>query len=216
MTNIVLHGILAKEFGNKLTLEIDNIKTVIDAIDANRDGFLKKLNELSGIGLNYCLVVDGKMIKDQSQVNRNQTPEQIDFVPIVCGQGVVLAAVGVGLLVAGSSAFLGITALSVIGGVFLSTGLSMLLAPKPNYPEPPSAERSVTGLERSFAFANKANVAYQGVSIPIGYGRLRVGSYVVQGCVKTYPQNVTSQEGMESNPYEISNIARSNSEILSP
>ena len=213
MTEIKLHGILASEFGTSLKIELDNLSTLVDAIDANRPGFIAKLNKLSSLGLNYCLVIDGEIIKEKSQLRKNKV-QCIDFVPIICGQGVAIALAGVGLMVAGSSAFLGITALSVIGGVFLSTGLSMLLAPKPDYPDAVAAETSVTGLEKSFAFANKANVASQGVSVPVGYGRLRVGSQVVQATVKTYPQNTTPTDAMTINPQRVDRtISESESEI---
>lgn len=214
MTNIKLHGILAKEFGQELKLNLDSITTIIDAIDCNRDGFIKKLNSLSQMGLNYCLVADGQIIKEKHQL-QGKVPKQIDFVPIVCGQGVVAAVVGVIGLVAGAAT--GITALAVLGGVFLSTGLSMLLAPKPDFPDTIAAEQSVTGLEKSFAFANRANIAAQGVSVPVGYGRLRVGSQVIQASIKTYPQNITPIDAMEANAYKNDNTrSKSASEISAP
>lgn len=210
MTNIKLHGIIAKDFGQGLSLSLDNVGNIMDAMDANNPGFIKKLNELSQMGLQYCLIIDGVITKERNQLNKKEMPKQIDFVPIICGQGVVLAVVGAGLLVA--SGGVGIAAL--IGGIFLSTGLSMLLAPKQDFGDAAQAESSVTGLEKSFAFANKANMASQGVSVPVGYGRMRVGSLVVQGTIKTYPQNLTPTQAMENNAYRGDNtVSRSESEI---
>jgi predicted phage tail protein len=213
MTEIKLHGILAKEFDPTMMVSFDGLITLIDAIDANRPGFLAKLNNLAEIGLDYCIVVDGEILKEKHQIDSSQ-PKTIDFVPIVCGHGVALAIAGVGLMVAGSTAFLGITALSIIGGVLLSTGLSMLLAPKQQFPDAVAAESSVTGLEKSFAFANRANIAAQGVSVPIGYGRMRTGTKVIQATVKTYPQNTTPTDAMLANPFALDRtISESESEI---
>lgn len=200
MTNIKLHGILAKDFGGEFKLHLDNINTLIDAIECNRSGFLKKLNSLSQMGLNYCLVMDGQTVMDKKSLS-SKKPKRIDFVPIVCGQGVVAAVVGVAGLIAGAALPAGLlaTALSIGGGIFLSAGLSMLLAPKPEFPDSVASESTVSALTRSFAFANRANVAVQGVAVPVGYGRLRVGSQVIQGTVKTYPQNVLPLQAMQNN-----------------
>ena len=217
MTNIKLHGILAKEFGEELNLSLDNIHTLIDAIDCNKSGFLKKLNSLSQMGLNYCLIVDGETVMDKKSLG-DKRPKRIDFVPIVCGQGVVAAVVGAAGLIAGA-AITGTVgaALGIIGGIFLSTGLSLLLAPKPDFPDSVAAEQSVSALSRSFAFANKSNIAAQGVAVPVGYGRLRVGSQVIQGTVKTYPQNVLPLQAMQSNSYRNDNTkSEAPSEVSAP
>ncbi len=217
MTSIKLHGILAEDFGEELKLNIDNINTLVDAIEANRSGFLKKLNALSELGLEYCLIIDGKTIKDASSIE-NQKPKRVDFVPIICGQGVVAAVVGVAGLIAGAAVAGAVgTALSVLGGIFLSAGLSMLLAPKQEFPDAVAAESTVGALGKSFAFANRANTAAQGVVVPIGYGRMRVGSKVVQGTVKTYPQNILPLQAMESNAYRNDNTkSESPSEVSLP
>lgn len=205
MTNIKLHGILAKEFGGELKLNLDNINTLIDAIECNRSGFQKKINSLSQMGLNYCLVIDGETVMDKKSLS-NKKPKRIDFVPMICGQGVVAAVVGIAGLIGGALATGALaTALTIAGGIFLSTGLSLLLAPKPEFPDAVAAESTVSALSKSFAFANRANIASQGVSVPIGYGRLRVGSQVIQGTVKTYPQNVLPLQAMQNNAFRNDN-----------
>jgi predicted phage tail protein len=213
MTNIILHGILADNFGKEINLEIGNIKTLLDAIDANKDGFIKKINSLSEMGLNYCIIVDGELMKERTQIDSLENPKQIDIVPIVCGHGFVLAAIGIAGLVAGSALSIGL--LTTLGGIFLSTGLAMLLAPTPDYPDAVQAEQYSTGLEKSFAFANRANVAAQGVAVPVGYGRLKVGSQVIQACTKSYPQNTTAIDAMLANPANsFATYSSSDSEIL--
>jgi predicted phage tail protein len=99
-------------------------------------------------------------------------------------------------LVAGIVGSLALTAVSI--------GLQMLLAPKPDAPAPISA--STKALAESFAFSNKVNVANQGVAVPLGYGRLKVASQVIQFSVKSYPQNQESIDAMQRNAYEGINL----------
>ena len=45
-------------------------------------------------------------------------------------------------------------------------------------------------------------MAVQGSPLPIGYGRLRVGSHVIQASVKSYPGEVEPISTMLGNPYD--------------
>jgi hypothetical protein len=75
----------------------------------------------------------------------------------------------------------------------------MLLAPKPD--AGPQISATTKALSESFAFSNKANVAAQGVPVPVGYGRLKVGSQTIQVSVKSYPQSQNSSIAMKTDPY---------------
>jgi predicted phage tail protein len=86
----------------------------------------------------------------------------------------------------------------------VSVGLQMLLAPKPDAGPPISS--STKALSESFAFSNKANVASQGSAVPVGYGRLKVGSQLIQMSIKSYPQNQKSTEVMRQNAYSSANL----------
>ena len=68
MTNIILHGILAKEFGENFKMQIYKAANVIKAIDVNRRNFNKRIFELSREGLNYTMIVDGKKITELEAV----------------------------------------------------------------------------------------------------------------------------------------------------
>tara|TARA_R100001443_G_scaffold116015_1_gene135290 strand:- start:63 stop:866 length:804 start_codon:yes stop_codon:yes gene_type:complete len=98
-------------------------------------------------------------------------------------------------------------ALSGIGGTIIKgVGMSLLskaLTPKPpvmEAPKPPKALDPITVIEEtagasaeagasanSYVFGGRANLAAQGAPLPIGYGRLRIGSNVIQASVKSYP-----------------------------
>ena len=75
----------------------------------------------------------------------------------------------------------------------------MLLAPKPD--AGPQISATTKALSESFAFSNKANAAAQGSPVPVGYGRLKVGSQLVQMSVKSFPQNQDATTVMRLNSY---------------
>jgi predicted phage tail protein len=187
MTNIILHGILAKEFGASFRMKIHKAANVFKAIDANRKNFNKRIVELSREGFNYTIIVDGKKITELEELTIQREPQEINLVPLIIGSGGVLIVGALGFAT-GAGTIGGFVA-SVISSVILATismGLQMLLAPKTDS-APISA--STKALSESFAFSNKVNVASQGSAVPVGYGRLKVSSQVIQMSVKSYPQN---------------------------
>jgi predicted phage tail protein len=79
------------------------------------------------------------------------------------------------------------------------------LTPKP---ENEALEIIAGGSKSSMIFSNTANLASQGSPVPIGYGRLIVGSQVIQATIKSYPQYMPPSEalrGDQSNPIFIGN-----------
>ena len=83
--------------------------------------------------------------------------------------------------------------------------ISYALTPKP---ENEALEISAGASKGSLIFTNTANVASQGSPVPIGYGRLLVGSQVIQATIKSFPQHQDPSEalrGSESNPIFVGN-----------
>lgn len=193
MTTINLHGILAKEFGKVFSMKIRKPKDAIMAINTNRPNFSKRIVDLSKEGIHYAILVDGKDVKDYLELEVKKVPNVIDIIPLICGSGIAVALIGVigmyasgaavaaGAISAGMGIFLGSLAATV-----LSFGVQMMLAPDPaKAGKAPSIE--VGGLKESFIFGSKANLVEQGTPVPVGYGRLRVGSNVILTSVKSYP-----------------------------
>lgn len=204
MTDIILHGILAKEFGEKFKMKINKAKNVVKAIDVNRRNFHQRIIELSKEGLNYTLIVDGQKISEIQELNINKEPKEIHLVPMIIGSGPVAVGTAIITAIAGAAAATaaGATAAFIVGSIALaavSIGLSMLLAPKPDAGPPISA--STKAMSDSFAFSNKVNVASQGSPVPVGYGRLIVGGQVIQFAAKSFPQNQDTLFAMKQNPY---------------
>ena len=224
MTKVRLHGILAKEFGEFFSFRLGKAKDVIRAIDANKKNFIKRINDLGKQGFNYTLVVDGKKVSELSEIEIKKEHKNIEIVPMIAGSGVdpvtigllIQATLGSATAGAGIAAGGGLAGALTAGGLSLaassfaigtialtavSVGLQMLLAPKPDAGPPISA--TTKAFSESFSFSNKANVAAQGTPVPVGYGRLRVGSQVVQYSSKSFPQSESSTQAMTANPFNI-------------
>jgi len=94
----------------------------------------------------------------------------------------------------------------VFGSIAKSVGLAAvasMLAPKPDLGLPAQQEISAVAnaLTQSYIFSSKTNLAQQGSFLPIGYGRLKVGSAVVQSCIKSFPLIVPDEKALQSNTF---------------
>jgi len=211
MTLVNIHGILAAEFKNCFSLAIKKPKEVFEAIACNYPKFKFRIAELAQQGIHYTLVIDGERIQDINEVNINRSPSTIDIVPLICGAGkagVAIAIIAVGVLTAGVGAYFGMAALAAGGtmsagaslaisaGIAMAgMGLQMMLAPKPDMQR---AESTVSAAKQSFNFGSKANVTEQGIPVPVGYGRLRIGSAVIQSTIKSYPSSYNIDNALSS------------------
>jgi len=166
------------------------------------------------------LLVDGKKMTTIEELSIVSDNQQIDIVPLVCGAGkagAIIAIIALGVLTAGAgfavagglgASFFGAaagtvgTALTNIGVGIALMGIQMLLAPKPEMNRP-SAD--VNSAKQSFLFSSKANVAEQGIPVPVGYGRLRVGSAVIQSTIKSYPQAFEKENSLFSDGQALNN-----------
>lgn len=203
MTVVRLHGILAKEFGASISLSISRAKEVFRGIDANRKNFTRRINELAKQGMHYTMIVDGRRVEDLTEIEVKEEAKFIDLIPMVCGSGAIGAALSTLAFFEALGTFGTVLAYAI--GFTISTaisiGLQMALAPKPDAGPPISA--TTKALKDSFIFSNKANIAAQGSPVPVGYGRLKVGSQVIQFCIKSFPQTESSFEAMLANPFNI-------------
>lgn len=208
MTTVNIHGSLAKEFRPSFTFAIKRPKEVFDAISCSCPNFRNRLVELAHQGIHYSILINGKKIENQDDLQVAGDDQIIDVAPLICGSGgsgfaigaIVLGALtfGVGALAMGGfAAFAGLASsastIMAAGIGIASLGLQMMLAPKPDMQRP---ESEVGAAKQSFAFSSKANTAEQGIPVPVGYGRLRVGSAIIQSSVKSYPQSFEKEEAV--------------------
>ena len=177
MTLVKLHGILAREYGESFKVALENPKHVLAAIDCNREGFLARVIELQREGFIYDIIINKKRIEVGKQMDGMAHPETIDLVPAIIGSAEAFAAF---FLWIAEGSFLAQLTTAVI---FAAIGYA--LTPKP---EIEALEIEAAATKGSLVFSNRVNVASQGVPVPLGYGRLKVGSQVVQATIKSFPQ----------------------------
>lgn len=192
MTTINLHGILAKEFGNSFQMKIRKSREVFQAIDVNKNNFIHRILNLAKEGVHYAIIVDGKDIKNCLELEINNSPKTIDIIPAICGAGSSQTWIRVGLGV------LGVVALAFgqisLGVALIGMAITMGMKPKPETIKPQTYFTS--GTKESFIFSSKANLMQQGSPVPIGYGRLRIGSNVIQTTVKSFPLGESIDSGL--------------------
>ncbi len=211
MTKVILHGILAKEFNKNFDLAIARPKEVFDAISCVYANFRNRVVELHNQGIHFVLLIDGKKITNIEEMSVPLKDQVINIVPLICGHGIVAGVVGaiatvagsIGSALAGIGAFLasGTAAANLAMGIAMM-GIQMLLAPKPEMNRP---ESTVNSTKQSFLFASKANTSEQGIPVPVGYGRLRAGSAVIQLTLKSYPEAFNKEKSIETLGQAITN-----------
>ena len=188
MTTIRLHGILAKEYPDVFSMKIGNPSSVFAAIDCNRKGFTKRVIELQKQGFVYDVIVNKTRITSGYKMDGMKDPETIDLVPVIIGSGAV------GLFLFGGTSILG----SAVASLALA-GISYALSPKPDTQDQ-RVSATAEASKSSFVFGGVVNTASQGTPVPIGYGRLKIGSKVIQATIKSFPQNQQTQNVLTANP----------------
>lgn len=160
MKIINLHGKIGKEFGKRWTLEVDSIAEALRAIDANTGRFFKYLTENQQEYKTFSFILNGC----SQQIEREEElltplPKKCDEIDIVPNAEGALEVFLISLVVS------------------LATGFIMRALFKP----PKKEEEKQT---KSFLFSGAENVAQQGLPVPLGYGRLLVGSVIVSATMR--------------------------------
>jgi predicted phage tail protein len=180
MTEVHFHGILAKKYGKVHKMALSKPKDLLLAMEANHDDFPLELKKLAQKNIHYSFIVNDRWVKNHEQFS--DKIKKIDFVPCILGSGPAVF----GFTLAQGILFWGSIALAIGSAVY-----SYVQAGKMEYPQIPGAEATSAALNRSLAFSNRENILEQGNPVPLVYGRLRVGSFVVQSTVKAFPLNMT-------------------------
>lgn len=161
-TKIILHGKLAKQFGKSFEFyNIRSLKNAVSAMNIINPKFKSHLVRESQRGINYQILVDEKIIKNVNNFTDIRPESKIHFVPCILGADPVslIISLVVNLVVA---------------------GIQYLLFPQEALNER-RIEASIKG--ESYMFSSPDNLARQGQALPLGYGRLRIGSQIVSSSV---------------------------------
>lgn len=174
MTEIHLHGILGKKYGRLHKFAVKEPRDIVRALEANYEDFSKDLKDLLKKNIVYTMVADDQWVQGIS-FDKNKI-KKIDFVPAIIGSGPLVA-------------FIPTIIMAVI--TIASAVYSYVQAGKQQYPQIPGAEGVSSANSRSLSFSNRENITEQGSPVPLVYGRMKVGSLVVQSSIKSFPLTLT-------------------------
>ena len=187
LAKVNFHGNLGKRLGRKSwNLSVSSVKEAFHAVNTLTERKLSKIfladHEKR---LRYQIKVNNKPI-DSSNINPdniqtvfdselciNTKIETIDIIPLLEGRGnkvmgTIMTIVGVVLLFINPA----------VGVALIGAGMSVLLAKPPKFDDFREIEEGKKKV--SYLFDGPTNAANEGGPVPIGYGRLIVGSQVVQ------------------------------------
>lgn len=202
---IILHGKVGTKFGKEWDLSVRSVNEGLRAIDANSEGFFKYLTKKENENLFFRIYKDKNSIRNGSELDLEcSNINTVHIFPVVrgasdrkkeayrmMGYGAGGMALSYGLDLLGDS--IGGTLGGLIGwiadigyeisGALLTQGAMMLLQKDP--PEPPGGEDTavVQKSTASFTFSRPLNNTTQGAVVPVGYGRMRIGSHVISSHV---------------------------------
>ena len=169
MTEVFLHGILEKRFRKKYSFSLSRFEEVMSAIDSAEPEFRHFLAQ-NFDSMEFSILCDGKTVNMHSDCLKN-SPSRIDLVPAAKGS---LEPFTMFLIM-----------------LFINVGIAIIQAAS-SLPKPEMDNNSEQAVKtKSYEFNGEANVQKQGKPVPVGYGRLRVGSYVIGA--QTWNRNLFKQ-----------------------
>lgn len=194
LREIRLYGFLGKRFGRVHHMAVASVGEAIRALRANFKDFEAALLAHEP---GYRVWTGAENVGDKELSNPIGANEPIKIVPVVAGakqQGVgqiilgvvlvIVAAIGSYYQVPGSSYLANIGFAMIVGGVI------QMLSPPPRTDDP---NKDTT--RPSYLFSGATNTTAQGNPVPVGYGRLIVGSAVVSAGLSIEEMPITSSGG---------------------
>ena len=208
LVDVKIHGILGKQLGkSEWNLKVRSVGDAVRGIQCNSKKLYSQLLENDKKNIRYRVLINNKDFLTEEGKDPN-TPEgfvnselvrdfddlkTIDIVPVLEGSdsfmsiftiiiGIALIATGIGAA-GGFSAFMAgkgsmMAMAQVVGGLGLvAAGVTNLLTPMPKFGDFREIEQ---GGARSYLFNGPENTIREGGPVFVGYGRLLVGSHVIQ------------------------------------
>lgn len=215
LTEINLHGRLGEEVGKKWNLAINSVSEAFRAIEIlSKHKFYKFLSENDKKGVRYRVLINGNdftyeekptLEKPETILNTELTMnfkklDSIDVIPVLEGakSGLLAAIAGVLLIIVGILIVVGTlgggTALGagvIIAGLgLLAAGVINLISSPPKFDDFRNIDSG--GASRpSYLFNGPENITQEGGPVPVGYGRLIIGSQVISASYEISQTNTS-------------------------
>jgi predicted phage tail protein len=192
MKTLFLHGSLKEKYGESFRLAVESPSEAIRAIAVQIPGFEEEIKSGRWHILRGALEDQESLDENGINLALGKTNE-IHILPVVEGaNNALMIVVGIVIFIAGF--FTGGTAWSAYGPMMMGIGAGMaiggiigMMTKLPNGTDPSAGEGADD--RASFLFNGPTNTSSQGVGVPRGYGRVRVGSIVVSAAL--YSENLS-------------------------
>ena len=211
LVNIKIHGILGEQLGqSEWNLAVKSVGEAIKGIQCNSKKLYPQLLENDKKNIKYRVLINDKDfsigegadpdtpegITSSELVIERDSIKTIDIVPVIEGSdslmSIITIVIGVALIWTGAGAAImgaGLSSMTamqgamVLGGIGLvAAGVTNLLTPMPKFGDFREIEQ---GGGRSYLFNGPQNTIKEGGPVFVGYGRLMVGSHVIQSATDT-------------------------------
>ena len=197
MKTILLLGELGKKFGRKHRFDVKSVGEAVRALVANFPPLEKYLMESDPAKVQYQVIVDKETLPDETHLHDPiGNAQTIKFVPVLMGaggNGVLQTIAGavlvvVGVVVGVAFGWTGIGAQVGVGLIFAGAsmmigGVVQMLSPQPKTSI--GTDQGTVENKQSYSFNGPVNISAQGAPVPIGYGRMIVGSAVISAGIVT-------------------------------
>jgi len=208
MTSITLHGEIAEHVGReKWNLKVNSIKEALRAIQVLSKGkLLKYLIGAAEKSVEYKILVNKRemmavedislerpeSIFNSELVMINEKLETLDIVPIIKGagggggggsstKGVLALVLGAILIATGVFAPVGLAMSGALIGAGLGlavAGITLLMMSPPKFEDFRKIDNG--GGKPNYLFDGPSNILGEGGPVPVGYGRMKIGSQTVE------------------------------------
>ena len=183
MKTIILLGELGRRYGRKHTLDVKTPAEAVRALCANFKDFSAFVSSSAERNVGYRVL----NMRDDVPLDELHNPagRRITIAPVVAGAGgplgrIILGAALIAFAIINpplaATVLFGTTTIGTVAfgiGVSLALGgVAQLLAPQPSIPK---EEKN----NPSYVFNGAVNTTAQGQTVPVGYGRMIVGSAVI-------------------------------------
>ncbi len=195
MRKVMLYGELAKRFGREHHLSVRTASEAVQALCVNYPEFKSYLKYAHKDGIGFKVFVgNAHLRRAEDAALPSSDTDTIRIAPALLGSGAITRIiVGAVLIVGGIVIGVGASAIGggVPGSMMVSMGISLILGGVFELlSSPPSTPGGGDSGEngQSFVFGGPENVTRQGGGIPVGYGRMMVGSTVVSAGIEDQDQ----------------------------
>lgn len=182
MRTVRLYGELGRRFGRVHRFAVNS---AAEAVRALRVNFPEFENAVMTISERYRVIVGRRRLDAGEQLQEpSGDADTIRIIPVVQGAkrgGLFQTVIGVALIVASFIPGNPFSSVMLQSGIALTLGgVAQMLTPTPKQQAGQEAES-----KNSYVFSGAVNVTAQGFPVPVGYGRMIVGSAVISAGLST-------------------------------